>query len=71
MLVLTDWWGTNYLRDECGWALVILVLTVVAINFLNLSYSTIKGSIKFIKKKCKNMNAKKDEASKKEKRQSD
>ena len=62
LLALTDWWGINYLRDECGWVLVILVLTVVTINFLNLSYSTIKACIKFIKKKCKKMKAQKKEA---------
>jgi Na+/glutamate symporter len=52
LLVLTDWWGTNDLREELGWVLVILVIVTMLINFLNFTYGSIKSGIKRFKKKC-------------------
>ncbi len=34
MLLLTDFWGENDLRDSVGWALLVFLIIVVSINFL-------------------------------------
>jgi hypothetical protein len=52
LLALTDWWGENHLREELGWALVILVIATIIINFTNFAFGTIKSSVKYFRKKC-------------------
>jgi hypothetical protein len=47
MLILSDFAGVNPLRDECGWALVFILMIVQLVNFLKFLYnlfSTIKNS---------------------------
>lgn len=35
LLILTDWWGTNVFRDECGWILVGLIIASLIANLLH------------------------------------
>ena len=35
VLILTDWWGTNDFRDECGWILVALIIVSLIANLLH------------------------------------
>ena len=35
LLILTDWWGTNDFRDECGWILVGLIIISLISNLLH------------------------------------
>lgn len=53
LIALTDYMGPdNSFRDQEGWALVILVLIVLAINIVNLGFSVGKSFLKWFKKKC-------------------
>ncbi len=39
MLILTDFAGSNPIRDECGWALVFLLMIVQFVNFCKFLYN--------------------------------
>jgi hypothetical protein len=44
-MLLTDFHGYDNMRDEFGWALVIILGLTVGINFLRLSLKTLSWSI--------------------------
>ena len=54
LLALTDFWGLNPFREQKGLTLVIIILTVIAINLLNLFYTIFKAAQKLYRKKCRN-----------------
>ena len=39
LLILTDWWGTNDFRDECGWILISFIIISLIANLLHFSIS--------------------------------
>jgi hypothetical protein len=54
MLALTDFLGFNTLRNQCGWALVILIASVQSVNLFSLlSKVFFKLKPYFLKIECK------------------
>jgi hypothetical protein len=45
LLILTDWWGINDFRDECGWILVGLIIISLIANLLHF-FISIRVSLK-------------------------
>ena len=41
LLILSDFAGVNPLRDECGWALVFILMIVQLVNFLKFLFNLV------------------------------
>jgi len=52
LLSLTDLIGKNIFRDEGGWALVVLTVSIVTINVLVFIWKSCSKAAAYIKQKC-------------------
>jgi hypothetical protein len=51
LISLTDFMGENTLREELGWVLTILTVSIVAVNFSVFFWKTFRRAVAFIKSK--------------------
>jgi peptidoglycan/LPS O-acetylase OafA/YrhL len=50
MMLLTDFWGENTLRDKVGWALLVFLSLVVLVNLAKVFYSFFSWVSRKVKK---------------------
>jgi len=58
MILLTDFWGENELRNSVGWALLVFLIFVVSVNFIKVISSFAAWMSSKIKKYWRILNPK-------------